>query len=48
MYLIRCNRGRHALAFTFDGALAAMRAAKADVSVFNLFGRRIAGRKVMP
>lgn len=47
-YLIRCARGNIALAITYRGVLSALRDVGPDAAVFNLFGRWVAGRKVMP
>lgn len=45
-YLIRCVRGTFTIAFTYRGALAVLRGAGPDASIFNLFGRWVGGRVV--
>lgn len=46
-YLIRCTEGTYTVAFGFAGALSVLRAAGADVAIHTLFGRWVAGRRVL-
>lgn len=46
-YLIRCAEGTATVAFSFAGALSVLRAAGADASVHTVFGRWVAGRRVL-